>query len=199
MVRFTMPAPIIPLVALGLAAAGFAIVSQPPKKTKRTKYSPSKGIDPAKPKVVFGLDPKSPKFGAQDMSPFRVGDVLTFMVGQVDHRDPNVERLGRLYRPEAADLGHKGLQDYRILDIELWDSDMAGPQPMQAVWRLARIGDNPLAPYSWTFYKFPSYATEPNEINYVKGGSPSIAAVRVVRDGAILWESNMNTDTDTIV
>lgn len=190
-----MAAPVIPLVFLGLAAAGFAVASQPaPKKPKRKKSSPSKGIDPSKPKVVFGLNPETQRFGVGDLSPFRVGDVVTFMVGQLDHPDPNTERLGRLYRPEAADLGHKGLEDYRIVDIENWDSEMAGSQPMQAVWRLARIGQNPIAPYSWTFYKFASYATAPDEINYVKGGSPSIAAVRVQRDGQVIWESKTVDD-----
>lgn len=184
-----MPAPIVPLVLLGLAAAGFAVASQPPKKTKRTKSTTSKGIDPSRRKVVFGLDPTTPKFGTGDMSPFRVGDVVTLMVGQLDHPDPNTERLGRLYRPKAADLGHKGLEDFRIVDIELWDSDMAGPQPMQAVWRLVRIGQNPIAPYSWTFYKFASYTVGPDEINYVKGKSPSIAAVKVYRDGEVIWKS----------
>lgn len=187
-----MPVPILPLVLLGAAVAGFAVVTQPKKRSAPSKPTGPQ-IDPQKPKVIFGLGPETPRF-ARDLEQFvkwQTGDVVTFMVGQVDYPDANVARLGRLYRPQAAALGNKGLQDYRLLEAETQLAGFTGGQ--QAVvpyyWRFARIGDNPIAPYSWTFYWDPTEQAGPDEINFSRGFGPSEAAVKVVRDGTVIWEA----------
>jgi|GEM_PF-4152486 len=194
-----MPLPAIPFILLGLTAAGFAAVTQKPKKKRKPKAADAyktpgtlpSGYDPNKPKVIFGLHPDTPKFGLDELDPnvWRKGDIATFMVGQLDFPDNVTENLGRLYRPDAADLGHKGMVDYRLTDIEMHETGMKDFPIMQAVWRFARIGQNKFAPYSWTFYKFHSYFVPESEINYFKGGSPSVAALKVVRDGNVIWST----------
>jgi len=189
-----MALPVLPLILLGAAAAGFAVVSKPKKRSSGSVKPSGPQVDPNKPKVIFGLRPETPKFAQDtiDFDAWQTGDVVTFMVGQLDFPDTRIESLGRLYRPEAAALGNKGLQDYRLTDVQTQLTGFAGEE-MSTVpyyWQFARIGDNPIAPYSWTFYWDPTEDVDPNEINFSRGSGPSQAAVKVVRDGQLIWQTD---------
>lgn len=193
-----MAVPVLALIILGAAAVGTVAATSKPNNKKSTSISRAikkqRGhhqFDPNKLKVVFRLKDGLPMFGIDTLHPFKVGDVLTFMAGQLDQPDEHARNRGDMQRPSASFMGNKSLQDYRITEIEDWESDFSSDK-MQAVWRLARIGENPMTPYSWSFYRHHSYATLPGEINYTKGMTPSVAALRVVRDGEVIWEIHQN-------
>jgi len=201
-----MALPVVPLIILGLVGAGVAFSAQPKKRGSSSPRPPSglpQGYDPNAPKALFRLDDGTPRFANDtiDMDAWQQGDVVTFMAGQIVEPNLNDARLGRLQRPSAAEdkslaggwLGT--VQDYRLVDIatELAGFSTGEYMEIPVYWRFARIGENPLAPYSWTFYQSPTQEVLPDEINFSRGFGPSQAAVKVTRDGNVIWRSGEQT------
>lgn len=200
-----MALPVVPLIILGLVGAGVAFSAQPKKRggSSRPKPGLPQGYDPNAPKALFRLADETPRYANDtiDTDAWQQGDVVTFMAGQLVDPNLNDARLGRLQRPDAAEdkslaggwLGT--VQDYRLVDLatEIAGFGSGEYREVPVYWQFVRIGKNPLAPYSWTFYQNPLHEVGANEINYSRGFGPSQAAVKVTRDGNVIWRSGEAT------